>query len=94
MLDKNKIEKIAKLAKINLAPEEKEKFLKEFSQILDFIDKLKEVEMSGSDGFYFDETTSCARQDKAVTRDKDSIKKLISNVPSKSEGLVKTKKIK
>lgn len=38
------VEKVAKLAKLNLKTEEKEKFLKQLSSILEYVGKLTEVD--------------------------------------------------
>jgi len=46
MIDKEQIEHIAKLARINLTEKEKEKFSAELSSILDYIDKLNQVDTS------------------------------------------------
>lgn len=94
MISKDKIEQIARLARIDLSPEETERFAKEFSQILDFINQLEEVDTVGCDDLYFGEAKNNTRQDKAVVRNEDLIKKLMVNVPNKNERLVKTKKIK
>ena len=40
------VEHMAKLARINLTKEEKERFTKELSSILDYIDKLNEIDTS------------------------------------------------
>ena len=42
-LKKSEVEKISDLARINLTEEEKKKFQKELSSILDYVDKLNEV---------------------------------------------------
>ena len=42
-IDKKQVEHIAELSRINLSDKEKEKFSKELSQILDYFEKLKEV---------------------------------------------------
>ena len=92
-ISKDKIEHIAKLAKINFTPEEKEKFLKEFSQILDFVGQLQKVDTSDVADLYFGEVAKEAREDKAVLKNEESRNKLMDNAPSKSGKLVKTKKI-
>jgi aspartyl-tRNA(Asn)/glutamyl-tRNA(Gln) amidotransferase subunit C len=46
MIDKEQVEHIAKLARINLTEKEKEKFSVELSSILDYIDKLNQVDTS------------------------------------------------
>lgn len=92
-ISKDKIEHIAKLAKIDFLPEEKGKFFKEFSQILDFVGKLNEVDVLGVESFVAGEIAGIAREDKAVSKSDESVEKLMNNVPEKERGLVKTRKI-
>jgi len=92
-ISKDKIEHMAHLAKINLLPEEKEKFFKEFSQILDFIEKLQEADTSKIEPFASGEIAGVSREDSAIPKSDELIRKLINNVPEKEENLVKTKKI-
>jgi len=92
-LSKDKIEHIAHLAKINLLPAEKEKFFKEFSQILDFVGQLEKVETSGSTNFCLNNSVVNERDDKANKKSDQEIEKLMANVPAKSNCLVKVKKI-
>lgn len=44
MITKKEVEHIAELARINLAEEEKSKLEKELSAILNFVEKLKEID--------------------------------------------------
>lgn len=92
-ISKDKIEHMAHLAKINLLPEEKEKFFKEFSQILDFVEKLQEADTSKIEPFASGEIAGIAREDKAAPKNDESVRKLMENVPEKEGNLVKTKKI-
>jgi len=47
MLSKEEVKHIAKLARLGLTDAEIEKFQKELSAILDYVEKLKEVDISG-----------------------------------------------
>ena len=47
MISKEEVKHIAKLARLGLSEKETEKFQKELSSILDYIEKLKEVDVSG-----------------------------------------------
>jgi aspartyl-tRNA(Asn)/glutamyl-tRNA(Gln) amidotransferase subunit C len=93
-ISKDKIEHIAKLAKINFTAEGKEKFFKEFSQIFDFVGKLEEVNTSGIGDLYFFQASDGARKDEAVSKSNEAVDKLMVNVPVKSGRLIKTLKIK
>ncbi len=46
-LTKDEVRHIAKLARLNLSEEEVEKFTKELSSILDYVDQLQEVDTEG-----------------------------------------------
>ncbi len=46
MISKKEVKHIAKLARLGLAEKEIEKFQKELSSVLDYIEKLKEVDIS------------------------------------------------
>lgn len=45
MIDKKQVKDIAKLAMLQLTEEEVEKFKKDFSEILDYIEQLKELDL-------------------------------------------------
>jgi len=47
MIDKQTVEHVAKLARVNLTEEEIRKFSKEFSDILDLFSSLKDVDTKG-----------------------------------------------
>ncbi len=46
-VDKQLVEKLADLAKLNFTEAEKEKFVSEFRQILEFVERLNEVDTTG-----------------------------------------------
>ena len=46
MISKEQVEHIAKLARIELTEEEKEKFFKELSSILDYVEQLNKVDVA------------------------------------------------
>lgn len=52
MLTDREIDHIAKLARLELTGEHKERFKKELSSILGYIDKLNEVDVSGVEPLY------------------------------------------
>lgn len=47
MISRQEVQHIAKLARLGLTEKETEKYQKELSSILDYIEKLKEVDTSG-----------------------------------------------
>ena len=92
MISNQEVKHIAKLARLSLTAKEIEKMRKELSSILDYIEQLKEVDVSG-----VEPTThsvlleNIMRQDKSET-DKEP-KRLIEAAPETEKGFVKVKSI-
>ena len=93
MINKEGVKHIAKLARLGLTEKEIEKFQKDLSSIFDYIEKLKEVDVSGI------EPTSHSIKVENITRDdvrqesKVESKKLMDLAPETKEGYLKTKSI-
>ncbi|UBF26790.1 Asp-tRNA(Asn)/Glu-tRNA(Gln) amidotransferase subunit GatC [Kovacikia minuta CCNUW1] len=47
MLDRTQVQKVAHLARLELTPEEEEKFTTQLSSILEYFDQLSELDVSG-----------------------------------------------
>ena len=93
MISKEEVKHIAKLARLGLSDKEIEEFQKELSSILDYVEKLKKVDVSGV------QVTSHPLDVKDVVR-KDEPRKpeveserLVEMTPDKKEGYVKVKPI-
>lgn len=107
MLTKKEVEHIALLAKLGLTEEEKEKFRKELSAILDYVNKLNEVDASGVEPMAGgtnllnimreDEPLFETKEEGALEKEEiEAIKEaaeLINAAPHKQDGYVKVKKI-
>jgi len=94
MISKQEVKHIAKLARLGLTEKEIEKMQKELSSILDYFEKLKEVDINGI------EPTSHALKVENVWREDVENKelalgneKLIDLMPDKKEGFLKVKSI-
>ncbi len=93
MISKEEVKHIAKLARLGLTEKEIEKYQKELSSILDYIEKLKEVDVSNV------EPTSHSIKIENITREdetnkKENIeKKLIDLMPEIKEDYLKVKSI-
>jgi len=94
MITKEDVQHIAKLARLSLTEKEIRKFQKELSSILDYIEKLKEVDISKT------EPTSHSIEVKNVTRsdeEKEKLKtkkeKLLELAPETKDGYLKVKSI-
>lgn len=97
MITKEQVKHIAKLARISLTKKEEEKFQKELSSILDYVEKLKEVDISNVQASFhlIPETTfkKGMREDKPKRRDLKMVKKLIEAAPKKKGGRIRTKAV-
>lgn len=94
MISKQEVEHIAKLARLGLTEKEIKKFQRELSKILDYIEKLKEVDISKV------EPTSHSILVENIMRIDESKKgkieigkKLVEMAPEKKAGFLKTKSI-
>src|SRR3989344_6196771 len=97
MLIESEIKHVAQLARIKITQKEEEKFRKDLSSILDYINKLNEVNTEGVEPLY--QTTGLVnsmRPDehrKDFVMDEDLNKKLISQAPEKEERFIKVKSV-
>lgn len=92
MISKEEVERIAKLARLELTEKESEKMQKDLSAILDYFNLLKKVPApeklakNKSD-------LSAVRKDKAEPRDAGLAERLIAAAPDKKDGYIKVKVI-
>lgn len=94
MISKEEVQHIAKLARLKLTKSEEEKFSKELSLVLDYIEKLKEVDIEGikptSHPFEIENET---REDIYLGKDEKVIERLKKLFPSLEKGYLKVKKV-
>ncbi len=95
MLNKEEVKHIAKLARLGLSEKEIEKYQKELSSILDYIEKLKEVDVSS-----VEPTSHPLKVENVMRLDEERVKagsvnpeNLAEMAPDKKEGYVKVKQI-
>lgn len=93
MISRQEVQRIAKLARLGLAEKEVEKYQKELSSILDYIEKLKEVDISG-----VEPTSHSILLENVIRKDenqKPEVKsqKLIKLAPQTKSGYLKVKSI-
>ena len=87
-------EHVAKLARLGLTEQEKDKFAKDLSAILDFIGKLSEVDVDK-----IEPTTQVTglsnawRVDESIKREAPSRKKILDNAPEVKGGYIKVKAV-
>jgi aspartyl-tRNA(Asn)/glutamyl-tRNA(Gln) amidotransferase subunit C len=93
-IDKKEVEHIAKLARLSLTEKEIEKYQKELSQILEYIEKLKEVDVSNVEPtFHPLKVKNVMRKDTEIKKGIEKIKKLIESMPERKEGYLKVKRV-
>jgi len=95
MITKEEVKHIAKLARLGLSEKEIEKLQRELSSILDYFEKLKEVDISG-----IEPTThsilveDVMRNDETIANRKSQIaKKMLELAPETKDGYLKVKSI-
>lgn len=89
-LDKEKVQKVAKLANLSLTPQEEEKFASQLSKILGYIDELNSVDTSEVEPtFNVVDKSNVLREDlaKLGLLQEDAL----SNAPSSKDGFFVTK---
>jgi len=94
MITKKQVSHVAKLARLGLTKEEKEKFTEELSAILDFVNKLNEVKADKiKPTAQVTGLENIMRQDKGRAKSKQETDKLLELVPETEKGYVKVKAI-
>ena|SRR3989304_2620349 len=92
MLSKEEVQHIAKLARLGLTEQEIEKFQKDLSAILNYIEKLKEVDVAGVlPASHAVKIENVQRKDEVRT--KTPGEKLLDLAPDKKDGFLKVKSV-
>lgn len=91
------IEKLALLARIKLAPKEKEKLQKEFEAILGYVSKLKEISKEEfppkADPPWAERIKNIMREDRDYHQPGEFSEDLIKEAPNTEKGYIKVKHI-
>ncbi len=94
MISEKEVRHVALLARLGLASEEIKKMEKDISSILDYIEKLKEVDISK---VILDEagvgSQNVMREDNPVPAPKERVKKLVELMPEQKNGYLKVKQV-
>lgn len=94
MINKEQVQHIAKLARLRISKKEEERFQKELSGILDYIEVLKQVNTNKVEPtFHPNEALNIMREDKAGPEKEEAVNKLISLAPNKKERHIKVKAV-
>lgn len=94
MISKKEVKHIAKLARLGLSEKEMEKMEKELSSILEYFEKLKEVDVSQIEPtFHSVPIENVMRQDKINAKRNTQGSKLLYLAPDTKDGYLKVKSI-
>ena len=94
MISKKEVKHIAKLARLGLTEKEIEKYQKELSEILDYIEKLKEVDISGIEPLSHSVLIeNVMRSDEIKLKDAEMFARLLELAPDTKNGYIKVKSI-
>jgi aspartyl-tRNA(Asn)/glutamyl-tRNA(Gln) amidotransferase subunit C len=95
-MNKEEIQHLANLSRLELTDEELEKYSNEFGKIISYVDKIKEI--SDSDNpepadASFGVAKNVFREDDNVQETGEYTEKILNEAPDTHEGFVKVKKI-
>ena len=91
-ITKKNVEYVAKLARLKLSEEEKEKFTKQLDQILKYVDKLNELDIEKvKPTSHVLPLRDVFREDKVGKSLK--VEKVLENAPEKTKGFFKVPKV-
>jgi aspartyl-tRNA(Asn)/glutamyl-tRNA(Gln) amidotransferase subunit C len=94
MISKKEVQHIAKLARLALNEKEIEEMKKTLSSILDYIEKLKEVDISGVSSYISSgKIQGVMREDKEDKEKESRNKKLLELAPEEKGGYLKVKQV-
>jgi len=94
MLSRQQIEHIAKLARLELSEEELEKYGKQLSAVLDYVNQLSEVKVAGVEPTaQVTGLQNIFRRDEILNCEEDIIKEAIKQAPGIEDGQIKVKRV-
>lgn len=95
MISKQEVQHIAKLARLSMTEQEEERFSKELSSILDYVEKLKQADVSKVEAISHPfEIENIVRKDEPREEaEKADSRKLVEAAPESKNGYIKVKSI-
>jgi len=94
MINRKEVQRVAKLARIGITQKEEEKFSRELSLILDYVEKLKEVDISKTPPTSHSVgIKNITREDSKSEKLKMKNEKLLKLAPETKNGYLKVKSI-
>ena len=92
-IDKNTVKKIGNLAKIELTNNEIEIYSTQLTNIIDFMNKLDEVDTSKVESIHNTNLDNHSNRTKDIVNDGNYVKKILKNAPDSKEGFFTTIKV-
>ena len=92
-IDKNTVKKIANLAKIELTNNEIEIYSNQLTNIIDFMNKLDEVDTSKVESIHNENLDNHSSRPKDIVDDGNYVEKILKNAPDSKEGFFTTVKV-
>ena len=92
MISEKDVEKVAKLARLEITQDEKKKYTQQLGSILEFVEKLNEVDTDGVEPTAQVTGLSNVYREDAVSRPENR-DKLLSNAPQTENGYIKVKAV-
>ena len=94
MVNKEQVQYIAKLARLELSEKELEKMQKELAVILDYVNLLKEIDISKiNPTSHSISLENVMREDEVREEAPDTINKILEQAPAKEKGYIRVKGI-
>lgn len=94
MISKERVQYIAKLARLGLSEEETEKMQKELSLILDYFKLIDELDVSDTEpAFYVNPLKNVTREDEVKGCEKEMVDEMLKQAPEKEGRYIKVKEI-
>jgi len=91
-IDKNTINKIAKLSRIKLEGKEADSFIKDLNSILDWVEQLNEVKTENVEPLNNISLSKLPKRED-ISENKNNTKEILSNAPDKLEGYFAVPKV-
>ncbi|MCX6779238.1 MAG: Asp-tRNA(Asn)/Glu-tRNA(Gln) amidotransferase subunit GatC [Candidatus Magasanikbacteria bacterium] len=91
IITKDLIDHLANLARLELTPAEKKKYLKDLSSILDYVNKLGQLGIKGDSSLFNTKTTNVWREDKVEGCTVEERQGIMQSFPDKEGDLLRVK---
>lgn len=89
-VSRKEVEYVASLARLDFAPEEKEKIFQQFNVILDYINRLKELNLAGVEPTtHVLQLKNVFRKDRSQEKGGELLAEVLKEAPDKAGGLFK-----